>query len=51
MKKLKSLFLSLLLWVYPLRSEPINEGAYILEEIGDVLRFCLFCRHGQFGDA
>ncbi len=39
MKKLKGLFLSLLLWVYPLRSEPINEGAYILEEIGDVLRF------------
>ncbi|AFI05750.1 phosphatase PAP2 family protein [Helicobacter cetorum] len=39
MKKLKSLFFSLLLWVCPLESKPLNEGAYILQEIGDVLRF------------
>ncbi len=39
MKKLKGLFLSLLLWMHPLESKPLNNGAYVLEEIGDVLRF------------
>lgn len=39
MKKFKGFFLILFLWVYFLRSELINEGVYILEEIGDVFRF------------
>ncbi|STP04983.1 phosphatase PAP2 family protein [Helicobacter acinonychis] len=39
MKRLKGLFLSLLLCLYPLESKPLSNGAYVLEEIGDVLRF------------
>ncbi|WP_104713641.1 phosphatase PAP2 family protein [Helicobacter cetorum] len=39
MKWFRSAFLSLLLCSHTLESKPLSEGAYILEEIGDVLRF------------